>query len=257
MRQAHKLSILIVDEHLLVRLGLKQVLRHEYGDIVYGEAGTAKEALAQIKARPWRLVILGVSLPDNDGFFVLREICAHRPETAVLMLSMHADSQHAARSLQLGAAGYISKISAKSDLLKAVGSVLAGKKHFSESSRHGVDPSALHENLSDQEWKVLLALAAGTPIGGIAAELTLSVKTVSTYKRRALNKLGLKTTADLVRYVIDHKLSYETCNDDWPLPAQRSPLAVSARRAAVMLQSSAAPVGGFLKSPLNKQLESG
>ena len=208
MRQAHKLPILIVVDHLLVREGLKQVLSHEYRDVVFGEARTADEALAQIKARPWRLVILDVSLPDNDGFFVLREIRGRHPEAAVLMLSMHGDSMDAARSRQLGAACYISKSCGRSDLLKAFRSVLGGKKHFSESIRRGVCPSlALHANLSAQEWKVLLALAAGRRTGEIAAEFNLSAKTVSTYKRRVLNKLGLKSTADLVRYVIDHKLS--------------------------------------------------
>jgi len=258
MRQAQKLPILIVDDHLLVRQGLKQVLSSEYRDVVFGEAGTAERALAEIKAQPWRLVILDISLPDEDGFFVLREINAHRPETAVLMLSMHADSLYAARSLKLGAAGFVSKSSGRSDLLKAVRSALDGKKHFSESIRLGVDPSpALHASLSAQEWKVLLALAAGRRTVEIAAELSLSGKTVSTYRRRVLNKLGLKSTADLVRYVIDHKLSYETCVNDWPLPVQRSSFATSARGAAVILQSSAAAAGGFSRSSLNKQLGSG
>jgi two-component system, NarL family, invasion response regulator UvrY len=210
MRQAHKLTILIVDDHLLVRQGLKHVLQFEYRDIVFGDAGTAEEALAQIKARPWRLVILDVSLPGDDGFSVLREISTRCPQTPVLMLSMHADSQYAARSLQLGATGYISKSAGRTDLLQAVRNVLDGKKHFDGLSRQGVDnekPAALQAHLSAQELKVLLALAAGRRTGEIAAELTLSGKTVSTYKRRLLDKLGLKSTADLVRYVIDHKLS--------------------------------------------------
>ena len=209
MRQAHNLPILIVVDHLLVREGLKQVLSHEYRDVVFGEARTADEALAQIKARPWRLVILDVSLPDNDGFFVLREIRTRRPEAAVLILSMHGDSVDAAHLRQLGAAGYISsKSCSRSDLRKTFRSVLGGRKHLSESIPRGVDPSpALHAKLSAQEWKVLLALAAGRRTGEIAGELNLSAKTVSTYKRRVLNKLGLKSTADLVRYVIDHKLS--------------------------------------------------
>ena len=210
MRQAHKLSILIVDDHLLIRLGLKQILSHEFRDVVFGEAGTAEEALAQIQAKPWRLVILDVSLPDNDGFFVLRKIRASRPEAAVLVLSMHRDSLYAARSLQLGASGYISKSSGRSDLLKAVSNVLDGKQHFSESDRREVRSqrsAALHQNLSAQEYKVLLALAAGGRTGEVAAELNLSAKTVSTYKRRVLNKLGIESTAGLVHYVIDHKLS--------------------------------------------------
>ena len=188
MLQVHQLPILIVDDHLLIRLGLKQVLSHEFRDVVFGEAETAEEALSLIKAQPWRLVILDVSLPDDDGFSVLREVCARRPQAAVLVLGMHPDSQYAARCLQL----------------------LDGKKHFSESVRREARSqrsAGLHADLSAQEYKVLLALAAGRRTGEVAAELNLSAKTVSTYKRRVLNKLGLESTAGLVRYVIDHKLS--------------------------------------------------
>jgi DNA-binding NarL/FixJ family response regulator len=211
MRQALKLSILIVDDHLLIRLGLKQMLGQEFRDVVFGEAETAAQALVQIKARPWRLVILDVGLPDDhDGFSVLREVCARRPPPAVLVLGMHPDSLYAARSLQLGASGYISKSSGRSALLKAVSNVLDGKQHFSESDRHQVRSqrsAALHQELSAQEYKVLLALAAGRRTGEIAAGLNLSAKTVSTYKRRVLNKLGIQSTAGLVHYVIDHRLS--------------------------------------------------
>jgi DNA-binding NarL/FixJ family response regulator len=210
MREAHKLSILIVDDHLLVRQGLKRLLSHEYRDLAFGEARTSEEALAQFKAQPWRLVILDIGLPDQDGFFVLQEIRTLRPEAAVLMLSMHPDSLYTARSLRLGAAGYVSKSSERSTLLKAIKSVLDGKTYFSESIRREVDnprSSPLHADLSTQECKVLLAVAAGRRTGAIAAELNLSHKTVSTYKRRVLNKLGVTSTADLVRYVIDHKLA--------------------------------------------------
>src|ERR1035437_8401712 len=159
VRQALKLSILIVDDHLLIRLGLKQVLGLEFRDVVFGEAETAAEALAQIKAKPWRLVILDVSLPDDDdGLSVLREVCIHRPQAAVLVLGMHPDSQYTPRSLQLGASGYISKSSGRSDLLKAVSNVLDGKKHFSESVRLEVrsqSSAAPHADLSAQEYKVL------------------------------------------------------------------------------------------------------
>jgi DNA-binding NarL/FixJ family response regulator len=123
---------------------------------------------------------------------------------------VHPDSQYAARCLQLGASGYISKSSGRSDLLKAVADVLDGKKHFSESVRRearSLGPAAFHANLSAQEYKVLLALAAGRRTGDVASDLNLSAKTVSTYKRRVLNKLGIESTAALVRYVIDNKLS--------------------------------------------------
>ena len=204
------LSILIVDDHLLVRQGLKQLLSHEFRDIAFGEVRTAEEALAQIKARPWRLVILDIGLPDQDGFFVLREIRAHRPETVTLVLSMNPDSLYALRSLQLGAAGYVSKSSGRSDLLKAIRTVLDGKQYFSEAIRKGVeDPRSVspHTDLSAQECKVMLAIAAGKRTSEIAAEFGVSDKTISTYKRRTLNKLGLKTTSDLVRYVIENNLS--------------------------------------------------
>jgi DNA-binding NarL/FixJ family response regulator len=204
------LSILIVDDHLLVRQGLKQLLAHEFRDVAFGEVRTAEEALAQIKARPWRLVILDIGLPDQDGFFVLREIRAHRPETVTLVLSMNPDSLYALRSLQLGAAGYVSKSSGRSDLLKAIRTVLDGKQYFSEAIRKGVeDPRSVspHTDLSAQECKVMLAIAAGKRTSEIAAEFGVSDKTISTYKRRTLNKLGLKTTSDLVRYVIENNLS--------------------------------------------------
>jgi DNA-binding NarL/FixJ family response regulator len=210
MRTAQKLSVLIVDDHLLLRQGLKQVLSHEFRDLVFGEAKSAEEALAQIHARSWRLVILDIGLPDQDGFLVLREIRADRPEVAVLMLSMHDDSLYAARSLELGAAGFISKSSGRATLLKAVRTVLDGKQHFSESVRRAADNPrsfAHHATLSAQEFKILLATAAGKRTGQIAAESNLSAKTVSTYKRRVLNKLGLTSTSDLVRYVIAQELA--------------------------------------------------
>jgi two-component system invasion response regulator UvrY len=210
MRQTYKLSILIVDDHLLIRLGLRQLLSDEYRDVVFGESGTAEEALLQVKAQMWDLVVLAISLPDADGFSVLRDVHARCPQTAVLVLSTYADSLHNARSLQLGASGYVSKSACRSDLLKAVRRVLDGHEHLTESVRQGVDiprSAALHANLSAQEYTVLLALAAGSRTGKLAAELNLSGKTVSTYKRRVLNKLGLESTADLVRYVIDNHIS--------------------------------------------------
>jgi DNA-binding NarL/FixJ family response regulator len=210
MPEANRLSILIVDDHLLLRQGLRLVLSHEFRDLAFGEARTAEEAVAQIKAQPWRLVILDIGLPGKDGFYVLQEIRTRRPEAAVLILSMQADSMYATRSLRLGAAGYVSKSAGRSTLLKAVKSVLEGKKYFSESIRRGVDnprSTALDADLSAQEFKVLLAVAAGGRTSSIAAEWNVSAKTVSTYRRRVLNKLGLTSTADLVRYVIDHKLA--------------------------------------------------
>jgi two-component system invasion response regulator UvrY len=210
MSQAQKLSILIVDGHALVREGLKLVIRREYGNVVFGEARTAREAMARVKASPWRLVVLDATLPDDNGLSVLGEILACRPQAAVLMLGMDADPLYGARAKQLGASGYVLDGFSHSDVLIAVGNVLDGKKYFSESSPRGGDnrkSATVPPDLSDQECKVLLAVAAGRRTSEIAAELKLSHKTVSTYKHRGFNKLGIKSTADLVRYVIDHKLS--------------------------------------------------
>jgi len=209
MPQAQKLAILIVDAHALVREGLKLIIRREYGDVVFGEARTAKEAIARVKAHPWRLIILGGSLPDDDGLSVLGRIFACRPQATVLMLDMRADPLYGARAMQLGAEGYVSDSLGHPEVLMAVRNVLDGKKHFSESAPregdHGKSPTVQHD-LSDQERKVLLAVAAGRPSTEIAAELNLSAKTVGTYKRRGFNKLGIKSTADLVRYLNYHEL---------------------------------------------------
>jgi DNA-binding NarL/FixJ family response regulator len=208
MPHLQKLSILIVDADLLGREGLKKLLRQEHRNVEFGEARTAGEAMARIEARHWRLVLLDASLPDNDGFVVLQEIRRRRPEAAVLMRSIHGDSVHGGRSRELGAAGYISKSCGSSPLLKACRKILDGQNYFTQSiTREDYRSPALHANLSAQELKVFLALAAGSHPGEIAGELGLSPKTVSTYKRRILNKLDLKSTADLVRYQIAHKLS--------------------------------------------------
>ena len=204
------LNVLIVDDHLLVRNGLKQVLSEEYRDVVFGEASTAGEALAQFAKRAWGLVILDIGMPDKDGFYVLQEILLRRPQTRVLMLSIHAEPPYAARALQMGASGYLCKDAGRSDLVKAVKHALARNMHSDESVRRDVGspaPVALHASLSAQEYTVLLSVAAGRRNGEVAAELQLSAKTVSTYKLRLLNKLCIKSTADLVRYVIEHKLS--------------------------------------------------
>lgn len=210
MPQSQKVSILLIDDRLLVREGLKQVLRREYVHVSFGEARTTEEALARIKAQPWRLVILDISHLNDDGLFVLREIRARRPQTGVLLLGTQADSLYGTRALQLGAAGYLSQNFGRSDLLKAVRNVLEGKKHFAESILRGADSPAsggVRASLSAQECRVLLALAAGRRTREIAAELNLSDKTVSTYKQRGFNKLGIKSTVELVRYEMEHKLS--------------------------------------------------
>ena len=208
--QKQELSILIADDHLLVRLGLRHLLSNEYRDVFLVDAASPEEILTQIGLRSWRLVILDVHLlAAHDGFTVLREIHNRHPQVPVLMLS-ESDLADPARSLELGASGCISKGNSRTDLLKAIKTIVDGNTYFGESVHRGLEsvkPAAFHSILSPQERKVLLALSAGKRTSQIAAELELSAKTVSTYKRRLLNKLKLKSTADLIRYVMIHKLS--------------------------------------------------
>jgi len=209
------MSILIVDDHEVVRRGLKQTFSDEWREIVFGEARSAREALLALAKRPWDLVIVDVGMPDRDGFEILQEMRRQRPEIKVLMLSVHSDHRYADRAMQLGARGYIAKDAALSEFVRGVRHVLAGKKYLSRAiskklaaSPPSVQPDgqALHLALSARERETLLALAAGKGVGQIAAELQLNIKTVSTYKRRVLNKLQVNSTAELVRYVIDHGL---------------------------------------------------
>jgi two-component system, NarL family, invasion response regulator UvrY len=207
--QSDRPAILIVDHLLLVRLGLREALRQEYSEIVIGEAETGEEVLVEVQRREWDLIILDISLPDQHGLSVLEAIRAHRPEARVLIMLSIEESLHAVRAMELGASGYVSRNARSSDLIDAARQVLAGKQFFDESisRRWNLRPQALHANLSAREYQVMLALAGGRGVDEIATELSIAVGTVSTYKRRILNKLHLNSTADLVRYVIDNRLS--------------------------------------------------
>jgi len=202
-------SVLIVDDHLLFRQGLKQMLSQEYRGLAFGEAKTSDEAAALLARQPWDLVILDIAIPSKDGFYVLQEIRRRHPYTRVLVLTMHADSEYSLRAQQMGASGYICKNASRADLLRAFKSVLAGKKYFDDQLSAGTGGKTVpkHADLSTREYRVMLAFAAGKRASEIAGELNLSVKTISTYKRRLLDKLELHSTADLVRYVIDNRLS--------------------------------------------------
>lgn len=200
-------SILIVDDHLLVRQGLKQMLGQEFRGLVFGEAKTSGEAATRLARQPWDLVILGIALPGKDGFYVLQEIRRKCPSTRALVVSMYADPQYVARARQMGASGYVSKSAGRAELLRAFKAVLAGKEYFRDPIGTVAGTEPRHAGLSTREHAVMLAFAAGKRATEIAADLHLSVKTVSTYKRRVLDKLKLGSTADLVRYVIDQRLS--------------------------------------------------
>jgi len=192
---------------MVVRLGLKQLLIEEYRGIVFGEARTADEAITQVVKHPWDLIVVDVIIAGNDGFKLLQELLQRSPGTRVLVFSTNSESQFAARARQLGASGYLWKTAGRSETVKAFKSIFAGRPYFKGLVKSTAKPTPEGTNLSAREYKVLMAFTAGRRPTEIAADLNLSIKTVSTYKRRILNKLHLGTTADLVRYVIDHGLS--------------------------------------------------
>jgi two-component system invasion response regulator UvrY len=203
--------ILLVDDHAVVRRGLRELLGDEFPRAEFGEAASGAEALAQIAKRPWGLVILDVSLPGRDGLEILKEALALRPGVPIMMLSVHGEDQYAIRALRAGAAGYVTKETAPEDLTAAVRKVLQGGKYVSPrlaekmvtalAARDG-GTQLLHEGLSDRELQVLRMLAVGKSVKEIGAELALSEKTISTYRTRIIGKMKMRSNAELMRYAL-------------------------------------------------------
>jgi len=201
-------SVLIVDDQPLIHVGLQQVLGQEYRGLVFGRAKSGDEAALRLSRQPWDLVILGSAVPGNDRFSVLQQIQRLNPTARVLILSSRADSEYVVRAWQLGASGYLGKSAGRAELLRAVKSIFAGQKHFPRlpPEAWAGETASKHTRLSTREYGVMLAFVAGKRPSEMAAELNLSVKTISTFKRRVLDKLGLRSIADLVHYAIDHHL---------------------------------------------------
>jgi two-component system invasion response regulator UvrY len=207
------MRILIVDDHAMVREGLKRILLDEFKDASFGEAGNATEALEQIWKRGWELVLLDVSMHGRSGLDVLKEIRASTSKVPVLVLSGHPEEQYAVRVLKAGAAGYLVKEGAPQELCRAVRRILSGGKYITPSLAEQLatqiqsSSRPAHEALSNREYQVMLLIAAGKAPKVIGDELSLSVKTVGTYRTRILEKLTLKNNAELMRYVLERELS--------------------------------------------------
>ena len=200
-------SVLIVDDNLLAREGLKHMLSQEHRNLTFGEATTGEEAASRLARRPWDVAVIEISLPGADGYQILQNVRRSHPAVRVLMLSPQISPEHSARARHLRASGYTGKNTSRAELLRAFHNVLAGKEHFAGAPLERVSEAMpSHAALSARERDVLLACVAGKRIGEIAAELHLSIKTVSTYKRRILDKLRLNSVAELVRHAIDHHL---------------------------------------------------
>jgi two-component system, NarL family, invasion response regulator UvrY len=207
------LNILIADDHAIVRRGLKDMVTEEFTQARIIEVSTGQAAIEAVRKQAVEVVILDLNLPDKTGIEVLKELKLLRPNVPVLVLSVHPEEQYAARALKAGAAGYVTKNSAPEELVTAIKKVLQGGKYVSPAlaeqlAKHiGVKTDGpLHQTLSDREDEVLRLIANGKTPTEIADHLSLSVKTVSTYRARLLEKLRLKTTADLIRYAVDNKL---------------------------------------------------
>lgn len=204
--------ILVVDDHALVRRGIIELLQSLPDGVEFGEAGTAAAALALALGERWDVVLLDLGLPDRHGLDVLRELHEARPTLPVLILTMFPEDQLALRVLELGAAGYLTKESAPEELVRALQRVMSGHKYLSPVMTQAVADGlgrpapAPHEQLSDRELEVLRLLAAGRPITAISRHLGLSPKTVTTYRARLLQKLGMKSNAELTFYATRHGL---------------------------------------------------
>ena len=207
------MRILIADDHPLFRAGLKETLSKEKDVELIGEADNGLKALELARKQRWDVVLLDLTMPGTDGLEALQELRREQPKLPVLILSAHPEDQLALRLLKAGAAGYLTNDKAPEVLLAAVRKVLRGEKYISESLAAkvtldvvtGAKP-ALHEALSHREYQVMRMIAAGKAIKEIAAELFLSVRTVSTYRARLLEKMKMKTNADLIRYAMQHNL---------------------------------------------------
>jgi DNA-binding NarL/FixJ family response regulator len=208
------MNILIIDDHAVVRQGVKRILDDEFKGATFGEAASSQEALESVRRNKWDVVVLDLSLPGRGGLEGLKEIHAERPKLPVIIFSMHPEEQFAMRALKAGASGYLTKESAPELIATAIRKVLTGGRYVSPAlAEHlarevGHDLSRQpHQLLSDREFEILRMIATAKTASAIADELSLSVKTVSTYRARILAKMSMKTTSELIRYAIKHGLA--------------------------------------------------
>ena len=207
------IKILVVDDHVVVREGIKQILAGQEDMVVAGEAGNGPETLNKIVKQDFDLILLDISMPGGSGFEVLKEIKTLQPRLPVLILSMHPEGQYATRMLRAGASGYLTKSSAPEELISAIRKVSRGGKYvtvsLAEILAFDLDTASdkpCHEKLSNREYQVMLMLASGKLVSEVAEALCLSTKTISTYRSRVMEKMSLKKNAELTLYAVKHNL---------------------------------------------------
>lgn len=207
------MQILIADDHAVVRRGLKEILSEAIPAVRFSEAGSGDEVLSRLASTPVSVVVLDINMPGRSGLDVLRDVKRDYPRVPVAILSMQPEDQYAMRCLRAGASAYINKDSAPEELAEAIKKILAGGRYvsprFAEKLVAQLDEPAdkpLHELLSDREYEVMRMIASGVPLTEIGGRLHVSVKTVSTYRTRLLEKLQMKSNAELTRYAMKYKL---------------------------------------------------
>lgn len=206
-------NILIADDHEVVRNGLKHVFTDEFSPVDFGEAQDSIEVFRKIHEKKWDIIILDINMPGRSGLDVLHQMKNENNKIPILVLSMHAEEQIAIRVLKLGAFGYLSKETSNAELIKAVRQILEGKKYITSSIAEQLaeqleNPSSIpsHEFLSEREFQTLLLIASGKTVSQIAEELSLSAPTVSTFRARILEKMNMKSSAELIAYAIRNHL---------------------------------------------------
>lgn len=205
--------IIIADDHILIRTGLKLVLQQAFPSVYIEETDNAEDLLKKVLAEQWDLVITDIVMPGRSGLDILNEIRKYSPQLPVLVLSMFAEEQYAMRVLKAGASGYLNKMSAPEEIIKAISVVSHGKKYLTplvaeqlaNSLRHDKEKQ-LHEYFSAREFEIFNLLAAGKSVSAIALQVSLSPSTISTYRSRILEKLNLRSNADIIFYAISNKL---------------------------------------------------
>jgi two-component system, NarL family, invasion response regulator UvrY len=207
------IKILIVDDHAIVRKGLMQIIAETEDIDVAGEAETGMEALKMVRESEWDIVLLDLSLPDKHGVDILKQIKSEYPKLPILVLSSYPEDQYALRTIKAGASGYLSKQSAPAQLVTAIRQVAGGRKYVSPilaeqlaDALAGDVEQNPHQTLSDREYQTLCMIASGKTISAIAEDLCLSIKTISVYRSRLLEKMRLKNNAELTHYAIKNRL---------------------------------------------------
>ena len=207
------IKILIADDHAIVREGLKQIVEETSDMVVADEGSNGSEVLDKVRKNDYGVVVLDISMPGRGGLDILKELKALKPKLPVLVLSIHPEEQFAVRALRAGASGYLTKESAPEELIKAIRKISSGGKYISSSLAEKLafelkvdTEKPLHEALSDREFQIMCMIASGKTVKEIANELMLSAKTISTYRSRVLDKMKMKSNAELTHYAIKYKL---------------------------------------------------